>query len=182
MREMTDPFAASMPVNAGLSIAANMLASVSESPRLDAELLMAHALGIGRSGLLLRQRELAVPAGFAPLLDRRMQHEPVAYITGSQGFWDLELRVTPDVLIPRGDSETLIEAAIETFSGRPAPATILDLGTGSGALLLAALSRFPLAHGIGVDASLGALAVATDNRSSAVFFTRLADCGLGSGV
>lgn len=139
--------------------AARRLADISETPRLDAELLMAHALGMGRSEMLLRQAELVVPVGFAALLVRRMQHEPVAYITGGQAFWDLELAVTPHVLIPRADSETLIDMALEGLI----PQRILDLGTGSGALLLAALSAFPEATGIGIDASEAALAVAKGN-------------------
>jgi release factor glutamine methyltransferase len=139
--------------------AAALLAGVSETPRLDAELLLAHVLGIERSEMLLRQADLAVPEGFAALLERRLEHEPVAYITGRQAFWDLDLAVTPDVLIPRADSETLIEMALEGAK----PARVLDLGTGSGALLLAALSAFPQATGVGVDASQAALAVAKGN-------------------
>jgi release factor glutamine methyltransferase len=172
MLALTDIFPAETPVNAGLTLAAQMLVPVSDSPRLDAELLMAYALEINRSELLLRQRELAVPARFAGLIERRIRHEPVAYITGRQGFWDLELAVTPDVLIPRADSETLIEAAIAGFSRRPAPAAILDLGTGSGALLLAALSCFRSAQGIGVDASIAALAIATENAATLGFADR----------
>ncbi len=127
---------------------------------------MAHALGIGRSALLLQQADFAVPVGFAGLIERRITYEPVAYITGTQDFWDLTLTVTPDVLIPRADSETLIEMAVDAFSGAAAPARVLDLGTGSGALLLAALSVFPNAVGVGVDASEGALAVAKGNAEA----------------
>jgi release factor glutamine methyltransferase len=106
------------------------------------------------------------------LVARRMRHEPVAYITGRQAFWDLELAVTPDVLIPRADSETLIEAAISSFADRAAPASILDLGTGSGALLLAALSVFPSAHGVGVDASGAAITVASGNAEATGYADR----------
>lgn len=131
--------------------------------RIDAELLMAHALGCSRSAMLLHHMRDPAPDGFAPLFERRLAHEPVAYITGNAEFYGLELKVTPAVLIPRGDSETLIDAAQDHFAtGRP-PQRILDLGTGSGALLLAALSLWPDAEGIGVDASLEALMVAIAN-------------------
>ncbi len=165
-----------------LTNAASVLSTVSDSPRLDAELLMAHALGINRSELLLRLRDVDVPATFAALVDRRSAHEPVAYITGTQAFWDIVLRVTPDVLIPRADSETLIEAAVEAFAdqdganrdgaNRAPPGRILDLGTGSGALLLAALSAFRGATGTGIDASMRALAVAQRNAVELGFATR----------
>ena len=145
--------------------AAQALAAHSPTPRLDAELLMAHALGIGRDRLLLAGGGGTVPAGFAALVARRIAQEPVAYITGAQAFWTLELAVSPAVLIPRPDSETLIEAAVGAFAGRAPPRSILDLGTGSGALLLAALSEWPEARGTGVDASAAALAVAQENAA-----------------
>ncbi|MDO7835860.1 peptide chain release factor N(5)-glutamine methyltransferase [Sphingobium sp. HBC34] len=140
------------------------LAVTSDTARLDAELLMAHALGLSRADMLLRQRDLPPPAGFAALLDRRLSGEPIAHILGTRDFWTISLRVTPDTLIPRPDSETLIEAAVDHFRAAP-PATLLDLGTGSGALLLAALSQWPQARGVGIDASPAALAVARDNAA-----------------
>ncbi len=152
--------------------AAVRLADSSDTPRLDAELLMAHALGIDRSTMLLRQSDLGVPSKFSALIERRMAHEPVAYITGTQDFWDLKLCVTPDVLIPRSDSETLIEAAVAAFTNGAPPSSILDLGTGSGALLLAALSCFAAAHGVGVDASSLAVAVAQGNATRLGFAER----------
>jgi release factor glutamine methyltransferase len=139
------------------------LEGISPTPRLDAELLLAHALGIDRSAMLLLQHDLSAPESFTDLLTRRLADEPVAYITGVQAFWDLELCVTPNVLIPRADSEALLEAAMDWFSAKDQPMRIADLGTGSGALLLAALSIFPDAVGIGIDASAGALTVARDN-------------------
>ena len=151
-----------MSIAQALRDAAARLQQVSGTPRLDAELLLAHALGLSRNELLLRQQDLTVPSGFGALIDRRIKGEPIAYITGVRDFWTISLRVTPDVLIPRPDTETLIEAAIDHFQGR-APARVLDLGTGSGALLLAALDHWPQATGIGVDSSAAALAVAQAN-------------------
>ena len=132
------------------------------TPRLDAELLMAHALGCTREALLLRHLRDPVPAAFAGLVARRQAHEPVAYITGTRAFWTIELAVTPDVLIPRPDTETLIEAAVAHF-GTAGPARILDLGTGSGALLLAGLAEWRHATGMGIDRSHAAVAVAEAN-------------------
>lgn len=148
----------------GLAEAAALLARVSDTPRLDAELLLAHALGISRERLLL-DPPARTPRAFAELVDRRLAHEPVAYITGQRAFWTLDLAVGPGVLVPRPDSETLIEAAIAHFGDR-APATVLDLGTGSGALLLAALDHWPEAWGVGVDRSAEALAIARANAAS----------------
>ncbi|WP_420822295.1 peptide chain release factor N(5)-glutamine methyltransferase [Sphingorhabdus pulchriflava] len=167
-----------MSASQQLVAATQLLERVSDTPRLDAELLMAHALGLSRNNLLLRARDLTPPAEFDALLQRRLAHEPVAYIRGYQEFWDLTLAVTPDVLIPRGDSETLIEAAQKHFAGSPLPLRILDLGTGSGALLLASLSIFKEAQGVAIDASAAALAVAQGNAErlgfagSTAFFHR----------
>ena len=138
----------------------------SETARLDAELLLAHALGITRERLLLTMADQLVPPTFAALVARRASHEPVAYITGTRAFWTLDLEVAPGVLIPRADSETLIEAAVAHFAGTPGPRTILDLGTGSGALLLAALDQWPAAAGTGLDASPPALAIAARNAAA----------------
>ena len=108
-----------MRVAEALRAAAQGLAAVSDTARLDAELLMAHALSCTRSDLLLRRLQDDVPAGFDALVDRRMAHEPVAYITGSQEFFGLEFAVAPGVLIPRADSETIVEAALDA-SAAPA--------------------------------------------------------------
>ena len=156
------PPASGRGVRSALAEATQRLAAVSDTPRLDAELLMAHALGTTREQLLLRHLDDPAPAAFAALLERRLAHEPVAYITGTRDFWTISLAVGPGVLIPRPDSETLIEAAIEHFAGGP-PATILDLGTGPGTLLLAALAQWPDARGLGVDASAEAIDYALRN-------------------
>lgn len=135
----------------------------SATPRLDAELLLAHALGMSRERLLLNLDDHHVPPAFADFVERRERHEPVACITGARAFWTIELHVAPGVLIPRADSETLIEVAVAHFAGTPGPARILDLGTGSGALLLAALDHWPEATGIGVDQSFDAIPIARAN-------------------
>jgi release factor glutamine methyltransferase len=140
-----------------LNEAVAALEGVSETARLDAEVLLAHAAGVERLDL-----KVSEAPGFAELVARRLKGEPVAYITGTRGFWTIDLDVTPAVLIPRPDSETLIEAAVAHF-GKRAPQRVLDLGTGSGALLLAALDQWPEATGLGVDASAAALAVAARN-------------------
>lgn len=157
---------------AALAGAASLLAPVSATPRLDAELLLAHALGITREALLLGG-DRPVPPGFEALVQRRLAHEPVAYITGSRSFWTLDLQVTPAVLIPRPDSETLIEAAADHFR-EDGPRSILDLGTGSGALLLASLDLWPAAWGLGLDCSAAALTVARGNAERLGFGDRAA--------
>lgn len=140
--------------------AAEMLSRTSDTARLDAELLMAEALGVSRSELLLRHLADRTPEPFWHYVERRLDHEPIAYILGRQEFFGLELHVAPSVLIPRGDSEVLVTAAL---AARPGARRVLDCGTGSGALLLALLSRLDQAHGIGTDRSPGALQVAADN-------------------
>ncbi len=161
-----------MTLREALSDAARRLDPVSDTPRLDAELLMAHALGVSREVMLLRHLDDGAPPVFATLLARRQSHEPLAYITGTRDFWTISLAVAPGVLIPRPDSETLIEAAVGHF-GRAGPKRILDLGTGSGALLLAALSEWPRATGLGIDASPAALAIARENAAKLGLAERL---------
>jgi release factor glutamine methyltransferase len=149
-------------VAAAIRAAALAIGESDPIARLDAELLMAGALGVSRSDLLLRHMRDAPPPGFAEMLQRRVAHEPVAYILGSAQFYGLELQVTPDALIPRGDSEVLIDRARDAFAPSP-PRHVLDCGTGSGALLLAALAQWPEAQGTGIDRSEAALAVAAGN-------------------
>ena len=154
-----------MSIRKALAAASARLEPLSATPRLDAELLMAEALGVERDALLLFRLDDAPPPAFAPLLARREAGEPVAYILGRRGFWSIELEVGPGVLVPRPDSETLIEAAVKHFKGS-APATILDLGCGPGTLLLAALAEWPQARGLGIDASEAALNYARRNAES----------------
>lgn len=136
------------------------LATMSDTARLDAELLMAEALGVTRSELLLCHMRDAAPPAFDSLVERRKSHEPVAYILGRQEFYGRDFLVTPDVLIPRGDSEAVVDAALQAV---PAPSRVLDCGTGSGALLLTVLAERAGAQGVGIDRSPEALAVAEAN-------------------
>jgi release factor glutamine methyltransferase len=142
--------------------AARRLEAVSDTARLDAELLMAEALGVSRSELLLRHVDDPEPDVFASLVTRRMAHEPVAQILGRKEFYGREFRVCRAVLTPRADSETTVAAALEAC---PQATRILDCGTGSGALLLTLLAELADASGIGIDRSEGALAVAADNAA-----------------
>jgi len=138
-------------------------------PWQTADTLRAAALRLAAAGIddpMREARLLAREAPDAPTFDafiaRREKREPVAYILGRKEFWSLEFEVTPAVLIPRPDSETLIETALHELKSTP-PARILDLGTGSGCLLIALLTEWPTATGVGVDISPDAIAVAKRN-------------------
>jgi release factor glutamine methyltransferase len=138
----------------------------SPTPRLDAELLLAHALGKSRSYLhTWPERELDAPqlAWFQAALARRQAGEPVAYILGQQGFWSLELEVAEHTLIPRPDTELLVETALALLPATPA--RVLDLGTGSGAIALALASERPAWQVTGVDRIPEAVALAERNRA-----------------
>ena len=161
------------PVARALGDAARQLEPGSDTARLDAELLMAEALHIDRDRLLLSPPDIAVPKRFAKMVGRRSKGEPVAYITGRRAFWNIDLHVGPGVLVPRPDSEVLIASAIEHFDGASGPARILDLGTGPGTLLLAALDVWPNATGIGIDVSRSALSYAAANARRLGFEKRL---------
>jgi release factor glutamine methyltransferase len=161
------------PVTRALADAARQLQPNSDTARLDAELLMAEALHIDRDRLLLSPPDRKVPDRFWEMVERRKSGEPVAYITGRRAFWNIELHVGPGVLVPRPDSEVLISSAIEHFEGTPGPKRILDLGTGPGTLLLAALDIWPDATGVGVDVSRRTMAYAAANARRLGFEARL---------
>jgi release factor glutamine methyltransferase len=134
---------------------------------------MAEALHIDRDKLILSPPDRKVPERFWAMIERRKSGEPIAYITGRRAFWNIELHVGPGVLIPRPDSEVLIASAIEHFDGTDGPTRILDLGSGPGTLLLAALDVWPKAKGIGVEVSRQALSYASANARRLGFEPRI---------
>ena len=160
------------PIARALADAARKLEPSSDTPRLDAELLMAEAFHIDRDKLILSPPDRAVPQRFWAMVERRAAGEPVAYITGRRAFWNIDLHVGPGALVPRPDSEVLISSAIEHFAGSDGPGRILDLGTGPGTLLLAALDVWPDATGLGIDASRKTLSYAAANARRLGFETR----------
>jgi release factor glutamine methyltransferase len=140
-----------------------------DNVRFEARLLLAHAAGLSAEQLIARGAEPA-PAGVAErlraLTARRVLREPMAYILGEREFWGLPFKVSPAVLVPRPDSETLIEAALALMPDRQRPWRILDLGVGSGCLLLTLLREYPAASGVGLELSEEALAVAQANAEA----------------
>jgi release factor glutamine methyltransferase len=147
------------------------LGNHSDSPRLDAELLLGKILGLSRSGLMARGNDPVANEcanGYANLIEQRVKGAPIAYLTGTREFWSLMLRVTPAVLVPRPETEVLVELALQHLpehqASRAARAySVLDLGTGSGAIALAIASERPGARVTGVDISPSALEVAMQN-------------------
>jgi release factor glutamine methyltransferase len=134
-----------------------------DNPRLEARILLAHALGCSAEDVI---RELNAPAptsSFATLIARRAAHEPLGFILGWREFWSLRFRVSPATLIPRPDSETVIEAALALCPDPQAPIRVLDLGSGTGCLLLAVLHERTKAFGVGIDRSEAAVHLAAGN-------------------
>ncbi|MCQ8128051.1 peptide chain release factor N(5)-glutamine methyltransferase [Methylomonas rivi] len=148
-----------------LERACTVLGRVSDSARLDAEVLLCHCLGKQRSFLRAwpeRQLDAAQAEQFRHLLEQRRQGRPIAYLTGEREFWSRTFKVTPDVLIPRPDSELLIELSLSMLPDNQAY-KIIDLGTGSGILAITLAAERPLAEVVATDISTAALAVARQN-------------------
>jgi release factor glutamine methyltransferase len=146
-----------------LANAARALENVTETPRLDAEILLAHALGIPRASLLARLRESREAPEFESMLSRRLAHEPIAYILGEWEFFGLQLTVEPPLLVPRPETEHLVEVVLE-FAGQR-PARVLDLCTGTGCVAVAVAHNAPKAQVLATDVNSHALAVATANAA-----------------
>ncbi len=154
---------------------AHLVVAGVENPRPDARLLLAHVLGVAPQSLVLGEKRLLRPeqqATCAALVARRVRHEPVSRILGRRGFWTLDLYLNAETFDPRPDTETVIEAVLEQMENRQSPCTLLDLGTGSGCLLLALLTELPNATGLGVDIAAGAVAAAHANACAAGLATR----------
>ena len=150
-----------MTAGAALAGAASLLGT-----RLDAELLLAHVLDVSRSAVVARDERVLTPeeqGDFEQLLARRIAGEPLAYLTGSKEFWSLELEVTPDVLVPRPETELRVEWALELLPPHRDALHVLDVGTGSGAIALAIARERPRALVTGSDVSAAALGVAQRN-------------------
>ncbi len=156
-------------VSETLAAAVRALQSRTQAPRLEAEILLAHVLGVDRS-VLLAHPEAKLPveskARFKDLISRRLEGAPVAYLIGNREFWSIDLEVSSDVLIPRPETERLVEAALNHIPG-DASCRVADLGTGCGAIALALSRERPLASILATDVSTRALAVAQRNVNRA---------------
>jgi release factor glutamine methyltransferase len=154
-------------VDEALRDAASLLRPRSTSPRLDAEVILAHLLNTTRASLLARFADSLqgdLHAQYRALIARRQQGEPVAYITGSKEFYGIDLEVTPDVLVPRPETESLVEITLDLLP-RGDISHLADVGTGSGAIALAVAMNNPLVRVYGTEVSAAALAVARRNAA-----------------
>ncbi len=153
---------ASMVLRSGTKL---LTAAIGDSAARDARILMAHTLGVPTDRLTVELSRMLTPqqvAQFEHTIHRRAAHTPISHITGKRAFWKHEFRVTPDVLDPRPETETLVELALQG----PKLNTVLDLGTGSGCILLSLLADLPEVRGTGTDISEAALKIAAQNADS----------------
>lgn len=169
---MIEPDAASPTAGEVLRAAAVRLAAAGrETPRLDAEVLLRHVLGLDRTGLFVRLRDPVSSqdrAAFEALVARRLENVPVAYLTGTREFMGLPFIVGPGVLVPRPETEILVEWALARLANRP-PGLVLDIGTGSGAIALSFAAHLPepwTGWIVGGDMSSVALSLAARNRAA----------------
>lgn len=144
-----------------LADAAKVLAPVTETPRLDAEILLAHTLGLSRAHLLARLREPAAGPEFEGLVAQRLRYEPIAYIVGKWEFFSLELEMEPPVLVPRPETEHLVEVVLEFVGERTA--RVLEIGTGTGCVAIAVAQNAAGCHLVATDISPAALELAMRN-------------------
>ncbi|MDH2406465.1 peptide chain release factor N(5)-glutamine methyltransferase [Bradyrhizobium sp. SSUT18] len=168
---MSNPFTGLSVESARRALAAQLRSAQLDEAELDARILLGAALGLDLTGLIARAASLLTEAEAARLAQyalRRIAGEPVARILGTREFWGLPFRLSEATLVPRPDTETVIELALEIFRERKTshPPRIADIGTGSGAILLALLHEIPGAFGVGTDLSLTALKTARDNAAA----------------
>ena len=164
---LSDACDRNVTIERALAGARAALEATSATARLDAEILLSHVLGLGRARLLAHPGTPLDPDSgkrFEILVERRRRGEPIAYLTGRREFWSLDLRITPDTLIPRPETEHLVEAVLAAVRPDEA-ATIADVGTGAGAIAIAVARERPRALVLGSDRSAAAVAVARDNAS-----------------
>jgi release factor glutamine methyltransferase len=160
--------------NTRRAVTARLKAAGIDTPDLDARLLIGHVLGLDLTAMIVQASRLLTPDDAAQLekvVLRRLVNEPVARIIGMKEFWGLSLRLSPDALVPRPDTETIVETALGLIDPTQ-PLYIIDLGTGSGAILLALLSECPKAFGVGTDISIDALNTARANARDLGFADR----------
>jgi len=165
---MTDSTPAPTLVTAWKTAQTRLKAGRIDSPAIDARLLLEVAAGVGRTEILTDPHRVLTAdqvAAYAAMIDRRLKREPVSRILGRKGFWKIMLNVTPDVLSPRPDTEAILDVVLLAFPPERA-FQMIDLGTGSGAILLATLAERPAARGMGTDISSEAIAVAKENAAN----------------
>ncbi|MDK1022376.1 MAG: peptide chain release factor N(5)-glutamine methyltransferase [Candidatus Hydrogenedentes bacterium] len=155
-----------------LADAAARLESVTETPRLDAEILLAHAMNLSRAQLLARLREEAPPGNFEELLNRRLDAEPIAYILGEWEFYSLTFEIEPPVLVPRPETEHLVEVVLEAIGDRPAH--VLDVGAGSGCVSIAIARNAPNCSVVACDIRTDFLDLARRNAARHYVADRIA--------
>lgn len=165
-----------MKIKQALQQATTQLTKVSESASLDASLLLSKAIGYSKVELFMKEEGVLIESqmqAFNTLIERRMKHEPVAYILGEKEFWGLNFFVEKGVLIPRPDTETLVATLLALIPNVEFEGRVADLGTGSGAILLSILSELPHFKGVGVDKNDTALKIAQKNADTLGFSERV---------